>query len=218
MKMNVVKGDFVKIIAGQDKGKMAKVIKVDIDKNRVYLEGKNIAVVKKSIKAKKASDASGIIDIPKSVAVSNVMPVCATCGKTTRIKHSIVDGKKVRMCECGAILETKKVATKEEKKKSTTVRRKKTETTEAPIEANVEENVEIVAAPVADAKAEVVAAPVAEVKAEVKKTTTAKKPATATAKKPATASKTTSTVKKPVAKKTTTATTKKATSENEVKE
>ena len=45
--MSVIKGDYVKIITGKDKGKMAQVIKVDTDNKRVYLEGKGIAVIKK---------------------------------------------------------------------------------------------------------------------------------------------------------------------------
>lgn len=124
MSFSIKKGDYVKIIAGNDKGKMAQIIGIDTDKGRVALEGKDIAVSKKAKKSRKANDKSGIITIPKMIAISNVMPVCASCGKTTRVKYSIVDGKKVRICECGAVLETKKVATKEEKKAKATVRKK----------------------------------------------------------------------------------------------
>ncbi|HKL73558.1 MAG TPA: 50S ribosomal protein L24 [Clostridia bacterium] len=124
MSFSVKKGDYVKIIAGDDKGKMAQIIAVNTDKGRVFLEGKDISVAKKAKKSRKANDKSGIITIPKSISVSNVMPVCASCGKTTRVKYSEVDGKKVRTCECGAVLETKKVATKEEKKAKATVRKK----------------------------------------------------------------------------------------------
>lgn len=130
MSFSVKKGDFVKIIAGDDKGKMAQIIGIDADKGRVYLEGKDIAISKKAIKARKANDKSGIINIPKSIAISNVMPVCSACGKTTRVKFTIIDGKKTRLCECGAVLETKKVSTKEEKKAKASVR-KKAKATEA---------------------------------------------------------------------------------------
>ena len=60
------------------------------------------------------------------------MPVCSVCGKPTRVKHAIVDGKKVRMCECGAVLETKKP--KEAKKAKATVRKKKAADTEKAAE------------------------------------------------------------------------------------
>jgi large subunit ribosomal protein L24 len=135
MSFSVKKGDFVKIIAGNDKGKMAQIIGIDTDKGRVALEGKDISVAKKAKKSRKANDKSGIITIPKFIAISNVMPVCASCGKTTRVRFSEVNGKKVRICECGAVLETKKVAIKEEKKAKATVR-KKVKTEEKPVEAN----------------------------------------------------------------------------------
>lgn len=123
MKLSVKKGDYVKIIAGSDKGKTAQIIAVDLDKGRVTVEGKDVGQVKKAVKARKASDKSGIINMPKTVDASNVMPICASCGKATRVKHAIVDGKKVRMCKCGAVLETKK---KEEKKAKATVRKRST--------------------------------------------------------------------------------------------
>jgi len=56
------------------------------------------------------------------------MPVCASCGKPTRVKHKIVDGKKFRVCQCGEILETKKI--KEEKKAKASVRKRKKEEAE----------------------------------------------------------------------------------------
>ena len=123
MKLSVKKGDYVKIIAGSDKGKTAQIIAVDLDKGRVTVEGKDVGQVKKAVKARKASDKSGIINMPKTVDASNVMPICDSCGKATRVKHAVVDGKKVRMCKCGAVLETKK---KEEKKAKATVRKRST--------------------------------------------------------------------------------------------
>lgn len=153
MSFSIKKGDYVKIIAGNDKGKMAQIIGIDTDKGRVALEGKDIAVAKKAKKSRKANDKSGIITIPKMIAISNVMPVCATCGKTTRVKYSIVDGKKVRVCECGAVLETKKVATKEEKKAKATVRKKvKTEEAAAVDATSTVEAAEVQADATAEAK------------------------------------------------------------------
>lgn len=142
MKLSVKKGDFVKIIAGQDKGKTGQILSVDTDKGRVVVEGKDIAHAKKAVKARKASDKSGIITIPKSIDVSNVMPVCAECGKATRVKHAIVDGKKVRVCKCGAVLETKKI--KDDKKAKATVRKKakKTDVVETAADTAIDSSVE----------------------------------------------------------------------------
>lgn len=141
MKLSVKKGDFVKIIAGADKGKTGQIISVDADNGRVVVEGKDISQVKKAVKARKASDKSGIVTMAKSFDASNVMPVCAECGKPTRVKHAIVDGKKVRICKCGAVLETKKV--KEDKKAKATVRKKvkKTDVVDNAAEVAVDANV-----------------------------------------------------------------------------
>ena len=45
------------------------------------------------------------MEVPGPVDASNVMVVCPTCGKATKVKHAIVDGKKVRVCKCGATLD-----------------------------------------------------------------------------------------------------------------
>lgn len=135
MSYSVKKGDFVKIIAGNDKGKFGQIIAIDRENGRVTVEGKDLSVVKKAVRARKANDKAGIVEMPKTYDISNVMPVCAACGKATRVRHAIVNGKKVRICaKCGEVLETKKA-----EKKNTTIRRKKTTTattdataTEAP--------------------------------------------------------------------------------------
>lgn len=127
MSVNVKKGDYVKVIAGNDKGKFGQIVAIDRKSGRVTVEGKDLSVVKKAMRARKATDRSGIVELPKSTDISNVMPVCSACGKATRVRHQIVDGKKVRVCaKCGAVLETKK-AKEEKKAKATTRRRKKAE-------------------------------------------------------------------------------------------
>lgn len=130
MKFSVKKGDYVKIIAGNDKGKFGQIIAVNRDAKRVTVEGKDLSVVKKAVRARKANEKSGIVELPKSMDISNVMPVCSECGQATRVRHGKVDGKSVRICaKCGAVLETKK---KKEEKKKATVRRKKKDV--APVE------------------------------------------------------------------------------------
>ncbi len=135
-KQNVKVGDSVLIIAGADKGKLATVKGITKDKSRVLIEGKDLKTdIHKAVKARKAQDQSGIITQSGTIAISNVMPVCAACGKATRVSHKEVDGKMVKACaKCGAILETKKVT---EKKAKATVRKKaaKAEAVEAPVEA-----------------------------------------------------------------------------------
>ena len=172
MNFSVKKGDYVKIIAGNDKGKFGQIVAVDKKAGRVTVEGKDLSVVKKAVKARKASDKAGIIELPKSTDISNVMPVCAACGKATRVRHGEVDGKKVRVCaKCGAVLETKKAKEEKKSKAKATTRKKKTAET-AVAEAEVKATEETKAAESADNMAEK-----AEVKEEkaVKATTRKKK-------------------------------------------
>lgn len=114
--MNVKTGDTVVVITGKDAGKIGKVLKVSPKTNRVIVEGVNI--VSKAHKARSAQDKSEFKKTEAAIDVSNVMPVCPKCGKATRVKHAIVDGKKVRVCKCGANLDEKKVATKPASKKA----------------------------------------------------------------------------------------------------
>ncbi len=126
MSLGVKKGDYVKIIAGNDKGKFGQIVAVDREAGRVTVEGKDLSVVKKAVRARKANDKAGIIELPKSTDISNVMAVCAACGKATRIRTGEVDGKKVRICaKCGAVLETKKAKEEKKTKAKATTRRKK---------------------------------------------------------------------------------------------
>ena len=101
--MNVKLNDNVLVIAGKDKGKQGKVLATSPKANTVTVEG--VRIQKKHDKARKAHETSKIVEVPGPVDASNVMVVCPTCGKATKVKHAIVDGKKVRVCKCGATLE-----------------------------------------------------------------------------------------------------------------
>lgn len=68
--MHVKKGDKVIVIAGKDKGKSSTVVSVIREKNRVVLEGVNL--MKKHIKAKKAGEKGGIVEVAMSMDASNV--------------------------------------------------------------------------------------------------------------------------------------------------
>lgn len=103
--LNVKTGDTVVVITGKDAGKSGKVLKVFPKNNRVIVEGVNI--VSKAHKARSAQDKSEFKKQEAAIDVSNVMPVCPKCGKATRVKHAVVDGKKVRVCKCGASLDEK---------------------------------------------------------------------------------------------------------------
>ena len=134
--MNVKVNDNVLVIAGKDKGVQGKVLATSPKANTVTVEG--VHVVKKHQKARKANENSQIVSKEAPIDASNVRVVCPTCGKATRVKHAVVDGKKVRVCKCGAVLDkayAKKAtkaaaATEEAPKKRTRKRAAKEETVE----------------------------------------------------------------------------------------
>ena len=102
--MNVKVNDNVLVIAGKDKGVQGKVLATSPKANTVTVEG--VRIQKKHEKARKANETSKIVEAPGPIDVSNVMVVCPVCGKATRVKHSVVDGKKVRVCKfCDAVLD-----------------------------------------------------------------------------------------------------------------
>lgn len=117
MNMTVKKGDNVVVIAGKDKGKTGKVLEVFPEENRVLVDGVNI--VSKHKKARNQNEKSGIVKKSAPINASNVMIICPSCGKATRVYHKVIDGKKVRVCKCGVSLDKAYVkATKKDAKKT----------------------------------------------------------------------------------------------------
>jgi large subunit ribosomal protein L24 len=95
VKLRVTKGDTVRVMRGDDKGKEGKVIRVYPKTGRVTVEGVNI--VKRHRKARRAEEQSGIIDFPAPIHASNVMLVDAK-GKATRVRMQLdEDGTKERI-------------------------------------------------------------------------------------------------------------------------
>lgn len=101
-RFKIKKDDTVQVIAGKDKGKRGKVLKILREKNRVVVEGVNI--VKKAMKRRSQQDRGGIVEIEAGLHISNIMIVCKKCGPT-RIGYKIDGSKKVRVCrKCGEAL------------------------------------------------------------------------------------------------------------------
>jgi large subunit ribosomal protein L24 len=119
--MKIKKGDTVKIMKGKDVGKQGKVLKILSEQGKVVVEGVN--VFKKHIKGDGKDKESTIVDIVKPLFSSNVMVVCNSCGKPSRIEIKVEKGKKIRICKrCGKSIDqddkTMKKGSKETKKKS----------------------------------------------------------------------------------------------------
>ena len=101
-KYKLKKEDTVEIIAGKDKGKRGRILKIIRDKDRVVVEGANI--VKKAKKRKNQQDRGGIIEVEAAIHYSNVAIVCKKCGPT-RIGYKIEGEEKTRVCKkCGEAL------------------------------------------------------------------------------------------------------------------
>jgi large subunit ribosomal protein L24 len=101
-KFKLKKEDTVEIIAGKDKGKRGRILKILRDKDRVVVEGANI--VKKTKKRRNQQDRGGIVEIEAALHISNVALVCKKCGPT-RIGYKIEGETKTRVCrKCGEAL------------------------------------------------------------------------------------------------------------------
>jgi large subunit ribosomal protein L24 len=96
------KDDLVQVIAGRDKGKQGRVLKV-LEDGRVLIEGVNM--IKRHQSPKKFKEA-GIVEKEASIDVSNVMLVDPQTNTPTRVRAGEKDGKKVRIAaKSGAVLD-----------------------------------------------------------------------------------------------------------------
>ena len=96
LKMRITKGDTVRVMRGDDKGKEGKVTRVYPKTGRVMVDGVNI--VKKHRKARRPEEQSGIIEMPAPIHVSNVMLLDPKKGAPTRVRARIdEDGTKERI-------------------------------------------------------------------------------------------------------------------------
>jgi len=92
------KNDLVAVIAGKEKGKSGRVIKVLYDKNRVLIEKLNM--VKRHTKPDQKQQQGGIVEKEGSIHMSNVMLLCGKCSKPTRVGYLYLeDGQKARICK-----------------------------------------------------------------------------------------------------------------------
>ena len=94
--VHVVKGDTVRVVRGEDKGKEGKVLRVYPKTGRVMVEGVNI--VKRHRRARTADEQSAIVEMPAPVHASNLMLVDPKSGTPTRTRVRVdEDGTKERI-------------------------------------------------------------------------------------------------------------------------
>ncbi len=119
--MKVREGDVVQVLSGKDRGKQGRVLQAMPREGRVIVE--NLNVVKRHTRPRPIRDASrmggqqiqpgGVIEKSAPIQVSNVMVVCPTCNRPTRVGFKFREVKggetvKVRVCkrvDCGEVIE-----------------------------------------------------------------------------------------------------------------
>jgi large subunit ribosomal protein L24 len=95
--IHIKKNDTVKVLAGKDRGKTGKVLKVYPGMNRLIVQGVNFT--KKHARRTRQDQQGGIIERESPLDISNVQVVCTGCNRPTRLGFDkLKDGSKVRYC------------------------------------------------------------------------------------------------------------------------
>lgn len=99
--MNIRKSDSVMVIAGRERGKTGKILRVIPDKDAAIVERVNL--VKRHSRARGPQQPGGIVEKEAMIHVSNLMVMCDKCNAPVRIGRKVLpDGEKVRICRrCG---------------------------------------------------------------------------------------------------------------------
>ena len=101
----IKKNDTVMVIAGREKGKTGKVLRVVREKNRVVIE--RLHMVKRHQKPRSQQSPGGVVEKEASIHLSNVMIMCDRCNAPARIgSRRLEDGSGVRTCRrCGEAID-----------------------------------------------------------------------------------------------------------------
>jgi large subunit ribosomal protein L24 len=104
-RLHIKKNDMVQVIAGKEKGKTGKVMRVVPKSDRAIVEKLNM--VKRHMRPGAHSRQGGIVEKEAPIHISNLMLICSKCTDPTRVGYTILeDGRKVRSCrKCGEIID-----------------------------------------------------------------------------------------------------------------
>ena len=103
---NIKKNDNVVVIAGRDRGKRGRVLRVVPVKGRVIVEGVNF--IKRHTRPNPQKNVKGgIVEREAALSVSNVQLVCPECSAPTRVgRQQLGDGRRVRVCrKCKGVVD-----------------------------------------------------------------------------------------------------------------
>lgn len=103
---NIRRGDTVVVVAGKEKGKKGRVLRLLPKKHRVVIE--RLALVKRHTRPTQANPKGGILEKEGSIELSNVALWCGKCSAPRRARAEMKEGqKKQRACvKCGTVFET----------------------------------------------------------------------------------------------------------------
>ncbi len=104
-KLKLKSSDPVIVVAGKDKGKKSKIVKIRRNKNQVFVE--NVNVVKRHMKPNQLNPDGGIFEKEMPINISNLMYLCKKCDKGVRLGYKVLEsGQKVRFCRsCGETID-----------------------------------------------------------------------------------------------------------------
>ena len=95
--MKIKKGDNVRIMSGKDRGKTGVIFHVSPTAEKITIDGLN--VFKKRSKPKKQGEVGQTVLVPRPMPFSNVMLICPSCKKPTRVGHRREGSVNVRYCK-----------------------------------------------------------------------------------------------------------------------
>jgi len=100
MALHIKKGDMVEIVAGDHKGATGKVLRVIPEKNKVIVQGHNIA--KKHVRPSRRNTQGGRINLEQPIHISNVLPINPKSARGGRVRYQMdKDGSKKRVAVDG---------------------------------------------------------------------------------------------------------------------
>ena len=104
MALHIKKGMTVQIMTGDHAGATGRVLKVLPEKNKVIVQGHNIA--KKHVRPSRKNPQGGRVNIEQPLHISNVLPVSSKSSKGKRVRYQVdSDGKKKRVTVDGTVID-----------------------------------------------------------------------------------------------------------------
>ena len=100
MALHIKQGDMVEIIVGDHKGATGRVMRILPAKNRVVVQGHNLA--KKHVRPSRKNPQGGRISVEQPIHISNVLPINPKSSSASRVRYKITeDGSKKRVATDG---------------------------------------------------------------------------------------------------------------------